>query len=399
MVDPIAGGIISGFAQVHWCRISGEIIEAEDRTGVRLVGGAGNGLYRSFRNFFCDSPPAPAPPGVFEPPFTGGQCQKQYDVFARVRTIQDGQPDGIVEGTVRLFGPISAVFIRRPDAFSWNIVVRHGVAGSPGATVESVTGGGTFFRQPNEARIEQVTTTPVDGIDNCGNAPPVLPPAGDDYYSDDFTVNVNSGGNSFNFPITITSNPQPPTLDDDGDLSVPITITFPDNGGTSIDIDIGIDGDIDVTGTNPPAAPNPNNPPQPPGGGGGGGGPTDPNDFETDTEPPPAPPGVEEPPEEPTNLTAIRGAIVTCTNAAQLGGVTKIFQDGGVPDVYVPYLGLLSFYVKTAEGDGAWTADIPIKNERQWVTCDWPGGAADVRVSARGDAILRVTPVSYKLEE
>lgn len=399
MVDPIAGGIISGFAQVHWCRISGNIIEFEDRTGTRVAGGAANGLYRSFRNYFCDDPPAPAPPGTFEPPFTGGQCNKQYLVNVRV-VFEPGEPDEFEGELINAVfdGPVTNIFVRRVG-FNSQVVVR-AADGPGGPQRDFMVGGGTGNPEdPSDVRITSASVTPLDGIDDCGNPPPVAPPPGDEYYTDNFTVTVNNGGNSFSFPISITSNPTPPTLDGDGDLSVPITITFPDND-QSFDIDLNQDGEFNFTGGSPPPPPNPNNPPDDGGVGGSGNPPnTDPDEYDTDGEPPPTPPGTEEPPVDPEAATAIRGAIVTCTNADSVNGLTRIFQSNGLPTVYAPYLGLVSFYIKTVDGTGGWTEDIPVKNVRQFVPCPWVGGAADVRVSPRSNALLQVTPVLYKLDE
>lgn len=399
VVNPIAFGLISSFIQIHWCRISGAVIDLEDRTGVRVLGGAASSQYRSFRNFFCPTPPTPpaGQPPLPPFPFEGGQCNIQYRVFTDYEGEFSGGFDAGTLGPETVWGPIEAIAIKDAQTFwQWIITAKRSQFGP---TEPLTFAGGTFTAQGQYISELRSYVVPVSGQDTCGNPPPVLPPEGDEFYTDDFTVTVNNEGDSYSFPITITSNPTAPTIDDSGGLTVPITINFPDNG-QSITVDIDIDGDISVTGGNPPFSDNPNRPPNGGGGGGGSSGPNaDPDGYETDGDPPPAPPGTETPPEEPTVATAIRGAIVTCTNATQVNGVTEIFQSSGLPTVYAPYLGLLNFYIKTAEGDGGWTADIPIKNARQFVPCDWVGGAADVRVSPRSNAILQVTPVLYKIDE
>lgn len=102
-------------------------------------------------------------------------------------------------------------------------------------------------------------------------------------------------------------------------------------------------------------------------------------------------PGTEIPSPTPDRTRVILGAIVTVTSLPQDRSQTQIFQ-GPNPDIFIPRLGYVSFYV-AVEGGTAWTGEIPIKNVRQFVPCPYLGGAVDVRGTAEPGYTIEVKPV------
>lgn len=104
------------------------------------------------------------------------------------------------------------------------------------------------------------------------------------------------------------------------------------------------------------------------------------------------PDGIDQPelPEPNNGRRVIVGAIVTATGI----GVTKAgsIPQGVNPDIWIPRLGSVSFYITTDKGNG-WTTDINIKNTRSYIPCPVASGAVDVAGTGASGITLDVEPV------
>jgi hypothetical protein len=107
-------------------------------------------------------------------------------------------------------------------------------------------------------------------------------------------------------------------------------------------------------------------------------------------EPPPA--DDEPPPDDPEEEGSMIGVIVTTQLIDASAQVTRLRQ-GDNPDIIIPKLGYVSFRIKVGE-TYAWTKDVPIKVERQYVHV--PGGVPAVAVAGtpRMGVTWVITPVN-----
>lgn len=330
--------------------------------------------------------------------FEGGQCPVLYKItwtMAARNIISNPERDDFLGPTdVFLYGKIGGTRIAPPEA-GGNLVfgkIIHGTPQNPDARIET-NAGGFDVDTYEDIRFTQFDVVRADGLpDECGNAPPNVP----DYNENDYTFNTNidytdSSGNNITIPVIGVLGQV--FIDANAEFNVPIKFTFSPNFSFNpqfkFDTDVNFNlntGDFSVnppapTGVKPPAIPPPVE-----------------YDFDFDFgggELPPSPPDVPDPTEpipDPELKRVIRGAVVTVQSIPDDLGVGVLFQNQN-PDIYYPDLGTLSFYVRTRQGGGAWTTDIRIKNTRQFIPCEWPGGAVDVRATGRAGVLLSVTRV------
>jgi len=325
---------------------------------------------RALRRQLCNNSDdtVPVPP----PPFTGGQCTTSYRVVIRRDrfpfTSGCGQfTQNNVQsspGTI-LQGPISGIFARFTGASAscgGLRTVEYVVQTATGEVVVQTETETRGWWKLNEVRIETVIR--VDGQpDNCGDPPGTSPPP---YSPSPTTVNIeyqNDENITVNEDIDLTIFA--PKLSLIGGIFAPITISgnnFNLVGTVELtpefklevnpEINFGSGGSVD----NPSAEP---------------------------VEPTPEPPRT-------NDRRVIIGAIVT-TTSLQNTPTTQIGQ-GSNPDIFVPRLGSLSFYIST-ENATAWTNDIDIKNLRCYVPCPAPGGAIDLAASPSSGVVFDVQPV------
>lgn len=199
------------------------------------------GYNQGFFEAICTDPPLQ--PQVPVPPFTGGQCEEQYDV-----THDALSGASLVVQTNRLAGPIYGIVITGTGAGGTvGYGIRHGnnqVLGLGFVTVEAWEAAGGI------PKIYAVV--PVDGTDECGDPPPTLPPLipPAPEVSNNIDINIAPGVN-INIPIVYIR----PSLDVDLNLNVPVEINLtPTVHLPTINIGFSFgDGGVEVFPTLPPA--------------------------------------------------------------------------------------------------------------------------------------------------
>lgn len=369
-------------ARDAFCTVASGIGTLNELIGTNLLGGTIPSLStaRGVYNFFCNRPAPALPP----PAFSGGQCDGiLYDVNIQVRYGPDPIP-GIVAGSGIALGPISGLVVQGSGSSARNVFAQ----GKPsGTNTTGLYGIGTFNGQFAPTNTFQgadiVSAIRRDGLpDTCGSVPPVIPP-------------YIPGDNSISQPVTYID-------DNDIEITIPAVFAFGYanvnlNGTLNIPINVNLDlnptvnlngtldlstGDINFNFGNPslpgsdcqPSGdrfnPDPNIP-------------DNPSDI-PDEEPDPDPET-----DRPQVRRLLKGCIVTVTEVSSIS--TVIFQ-GDNPDIYIPSLGYVSFQI-TVGGRSAWTADIPVKNKRQFIPCPWEGGATSVKGTAASFGTMTVTPV------
>lgn len=339
-------------------------------------------LYRSM----CNREPPPMPP----PPFYGGQCcGRLYKVAAALYVVDQ---DGYVYADVTNESTVNGRIITADLQFGQGTWASRLVY-SPSPNCDGIAygsfGAGTLFsssRDMSNSTITIVNITPLDGPDDCGDPPPVIPEPEPGYDRPDFTFNYSP---DFGPDIEINGNLtfSRPTINFDGNLNIPVRINL---GG----LNPSFNGQLNLNGPflqfnfgNPNYAPSPSP------------GPDDYTPGNDSPEPPPDVPNPVLPPSpdnpEPDTTAIIRGCIVTVSNVSESAGV--IFQDDN-PDIYIPNLGYVAFLVAVGNTT-AWTVDLPVKNKRCLIPCPWDGGAIAVRGTPREGVTWTVTEVVALPEE
>ena len=328
-------------------------------------------IARSLRKQICNES---APTGDYgsSPPYEGLQCDCARYQFEIVYSFTSG---GTTQETSILFagrGPITNITVDVPSFQTTSVRIlvdckggtfnNAGAYGSCGAATQvgTLTNQGGEKTAANFIRIQNLVAP--DG-DNCGSLPP--PPIGT---YNDFTETVNITYED-NTQITINEDVDTtifaPFIGIGGAIFAPFTVSGNDFNlvGTlqlKPEIKVELSADLPDIG------------------------------FGDRENPSPSPlPGVETP-TNPRDSRRIIGAVVTATVIDE-SRFTQILQ-GTNPDIFVPRLGNISFYVATEQGD-AWTADQPIKNLRQFIATPTPIGAVDVAATAEPNVTLDVKPV------
>lgn len=398
MVDSFRDAV-SGAARQAYCNALvgiGVVQEPDPFPFPSIPQAAVYGWARDRYREFCNQEVTPPE----QPPFSGGQCEFCYRVTAVLTVSNTGFPqlDGQSSQTLFLFGPIGPVtfeFIPESQPRAARLLWRgHGFCG-PARSPEQVTIQGLPFSVPVPGliTIDSVTVQPEPpGPDTCGSPPPQfpeprLPPP---INLPDFTYNDNSG-NVVNIPLTF--NVGFAYFDNDLSLKIPIDVSVNDSFNVRGDFSPSFTVEFNVNTGGIEFRPPPVDPEQPlpdPRS------PNRPDNFRTDDEPPPPPEEIPPEGEEPLppveRERAIRGALVTVTSIQEPRNAGVLSQ-GENPDVWLPDLGLVSFLVRTGRNSTGWTEDLRIKNQRQLVTCPWPGGAIRVRGTPRQGVEWTITPV------
>lgn len=284
-------------------------------------------FWRNASNLFCDRPPESVG-GVFNPPFTGGQCpDKRYRVVDNGFSWIDNNGDPQVNsgsGITRIGdGPLSLV--RDRGGQRWRI--ESGTVGEFLFTADVSNDG------PN-ATISSInpTITTNDGTpDDCGN----LPDEGPQFNQNDFTrtVDITYDGPSGTETVSPTVDYRPVVTNNDGDFIVPVELDFGGDGSLIGEINI-TTGDINFGFNNG-------------------------NNDGVQEDPVELPEGEE--PEDPQLVVV--GVRVTSVVDVNVTKASDIFQAGGNPTIWAPRLGHVAFLYETENGGSAWGEDIPVKNE------------------------------------
>lgn len=311
------------------------------------------GLVNAGQGFFCDRPPFEP----VQPPFSGGQCPIDYRIRATATRLVNGQvaaEEDIQNGSQFFRGPIEAVFLTEGNQ---DIRVRH-----DGGRVTDLASGDP--QNVTYENLRDIVVSPKRGTDDCGDIEPpgIYPPPPE--RTNPLPPPFEGGDTIINRPI----------FNNNGDVLIPITINGPNfNVNATLNL---IKNEINYNfGGLPPESEccdkvpvpiTPDAPQLPP--------------FEPDPEPP----------------IEIIGAVVTTTNIENMRGLTTIFQNGN-PDIVVPALGYINFKIKVGD-TFAWTTDIAIKNEQQYVENPSSFPAIDVAGTPYGgvtwsiDSIKGVVP-------
>lgn len=378
-------GMRNAFCDVTRTGVSAGLIFAglSATTGAGLAAGLlASGASLAAYALFCGEPP----PEGDRPrrPFRGGQCPVAYQVNF-LYTRRDLASNEIENRSFffRLQGPLTKAQITSTQTPANGPLLCEATGIQETLAQELIIAYGSLPNNPfYEFTNLRTEIFRLDGQpDTCGDppyVPPVFPP-GSNVYPTNVTYN-NRFGVTVNAPVTLRFGL--PFVVPGGGINIPVSVNF------DADVDLSFSGNLNfntgdfVLNVGDPADP----------AGGNDGGP----DVVTDPTLPPPPPGSPgDPPPVPTpdpkvNRTRnIKACIVTVTNTDD--EATIIFQ-GENPDIYVPALGYVSFYILTKTG-GAWTEDIPVKGVRQFIECPWDLGAAAVKGTPRGDGQMTVTPI------
>lgn len=318
----------------------------------------------------CDrEPPQEVSP---QPPFTGGQCP----VFYRVRlNINAKDNQGNDDPNVSYYNPyekvvlgaITSIGVEQSGNQKTVIVRAQPTPAAPGGVTAYSTFNMSFYTSVTATvhSIVRVDNQP----DNCGDPPPnPVPPPDNSTTQIDVTYNDNDGV-EINVPVFAVFAPV--FIDVNAELNIPIRLSFSPSFNASFNASFNFStGDVNFnfSNTNVSGGGNTANP-TPDCFSDDGNDPGVPDDVPTPTEPPPS-----EPPEDETQ-GVLRGVIVTSTYVAD--PITEIFQDEN-PNIFIPRLGNVQFLFRIGN-KLAWSADIPVRNKRQFIPCPWDGGAIDVK--------------------
>lgn len=337
--------------------------------------------------WICNREPAPG----ISPPFRGGQCPTQYTVNYNVTydTRSIPPPNIITEplSITGVWGKIKGLRVDRSGGIN-QVVIVGGASGNPDLAVDY----GAFSIAPGSGQgiisAEITSVARVDGLpDDCGNIfptptqppPPPSPTPLPVPYDD-------ADGNPINLDLFLVFAPVRVNID--GTLNIPFRISI------DPDFNFQFNGNLNInTGGINFNFKNPNYPPSPS---------PVPDDYDTPDDIPPYPPTVPNSiappsPDDPEDETkdVIRACIVTVSSVSP--SITVIGQDSN-PDIYAPNLGYVQFGIATARAV-AWTSDIPVKNLRNFIICEWEGGAIQVRGTPRNGVTWTITPVYGKADE
>lgn len=269
----------------------------------------------------------------------------------------------------------------------------HGDAGGPNAVAETQMFG---TGNPDLGRFKLVINAVTDRTPStpCGAPPSSTPPL----YNPrnwsgtfNYTFNYNSGPN-ITIPVAFFFGFV--KVDFDGKLVVPVNFNFTGNLNIDPTLDFNVDINIPVGGGPPEVGPflppssdpiTPPTIPQP-----------RPDDFEPFPTPPAQPPdtpeGEEAEPPDQEEVCIIRAVVVT-TTGIEAGVPVSIIGQNANPDIYAPSLGYVQFCYDIGNGATAWSEDIPVKNRRQLIPCEWKAGAIDVRGTSRPGVTWSLAPI------
>lgn len=341
---------------------------------------------RFAQRLVCNREPNP----VSNPPFTGGQCAFNYTVNvswtrkARIAFVCQNVNES--NSQINVLGPIAGLEVvntSTPGEKRLQIIHNNGLSRRDVYTYSGVSGCPAEFVS---YAITSVTPS-SGGPDTCGDPPNEQP--GDPKPSDPIDIDItyiDADGDTFTVPINIVYAPIRVELN--GNLTVPFRVQIDPTVDVSFNGTINIntgDINIDFGNSNYPPSTLPK-----------------PDDYDCPDDIPDYPPTVPNsisplpptPPEDDTN-TVIRAVIVTVASYNSNG--TIIGQDDN-PDIYVPNLGFINFAI-SVDNAIAWTSDIPVKNFRNFIPCEWNAGAVAVRGTPRPGVTWTLTPVRAKVEK
>lgn len=353
------------------------------------------------KGLLCGSPSPPFPPT--NNGYGGANCV--CDRYRVTYSLKRSGAGATLRGSDVLFGPIAAINLG-PGGGAGNTRLEFLCRGKQGVDpactpgfVTRTSGAGTSAGDIVSFEINAVQNLDSPG-DNCTPVvvvpPSPLPDTGINFPDIPFSFSpgIEVGSPVINTDLDITIFQ--PFVDFDANIIVPLNLEVNLNVGSgnfNVNAQVNLNtGDINFNFGGGGSA-----------SGGGGSGYRPPSDCEGDDEPvknpPPKPPSVPDKPDDPDveERMVITGAIVTTTSVALNSRQTVIAQTQN-PDIYAPAIGFISFFVEVGEAKvEAWTADIPVKNLRQYIPCPYDEGAKGVGGTPNPGYLWDITPIYEKI--
>lgn len=339
----------------------------------------------------------------FTQPFTPSDCDIRYTVTVTVRVNGDPFPskNGTFSQTAVLWGAIGAPFVDRfttgddfnPDRARTKLS-HYGNADLPRLEdpVTDEFNGLTAISKLTTYTILGMTAEPYPpGTGNTCALPPVTPYDPAQHTYDVPVPYTPPGGVAVTLPMIAVVGLF--FVNAKGELNMPVTFNIKPDIDVNLSANFKVqatlnlttgDTQIDWTTGTEPNTPVPVLPPTS----------RPPVTFPTNPAPPKPPsiPDIEPDLEADKQGKVLIGVIVTSVYSLNDSNITRIFQRDN-PNVYVPYLGLVSFAIRTADGTVGWTNDIPVKNLRAFIPAPDVPGVFNVRGTPRPPTTWTLTPV------
>jgi len=201
-------------------------------------------IARALRRQLCSDDPD-NDPVLPPPPFTGGQCVKQYNLTLSGTRASScaGTPGPFSQIAGPIWGPIAGAFVGEDNCPPGATVAQ----GNINIVARSTIGGslGPLQARPialNAISVSISNVTVVNGTpDDCGDPPPILPPPLNPItYDTDVTYNID-GDTNITVPLTAVFSPIYVALD--GTLRVPVNV---DVGGVEFTGNVEISPNFEV---------------------------------------------------------------------------------------------------------------------------------------------------------
>jgi len=323
----------------------------------------------------CDPADDPVLP---PPPFTGGQCDVLYNIssttenrssstfqcsaFANLNTRTSLIPSGAVLGPI---GAPTEVIVPNSQFPSSDSLQSFEVMTGSGLRFINLGGSTESFHLSScgpAYRLLNFSVTRADGLpDDCGDLPPVFPPATFIDVDVDVTYNIDDGTE---ITVTIPFIYAPIVTDINGNFRIPFTFNF---------------GDVDFSGSLQ----------------------LEPN-FNVTINPPPAPIGTDSPltdlpgpddeiPVEPPPPGEVVVGVVVQSQLVGEQQLTTIATDD-IPQILAPRCGSVKFGYRIG-GRSFWSPDIDIKDLNCFIPCPFSQGAATVAASPAPGVVLNYAPI------
>lgn len=350
-----------------------------------LGGEAIAGVYQDWYRRFCNREPPP-------PPREGGECPIGYGINCTYATyLLNGQFVDRVTQTSDcnfapfIYGPVGGARIFRNGTFMGYEVSGYDAEGNP--VTAGITGqvNNEFYRDIVIESLEFYPCNPSEAI--CERDP--IPSNEVEFPVRLPDINFSwDGDNNTSYDFSATVLVGSPQVNLSGDFRFPVTLTFgPNTLNFSPEIRFEFGSGLDGGGGTSP-------PPPPP--------PRTRNPIENierdqnDEEPPPPPP-----PPPGSQIVLREGRVflgmLVVSDPDNASGISTIFQNSN-PDIYVPALGYLNFWVKVGDRE-AWSGDIPIKNTYQFVNAPDPLRTIAAYGTPKPGVDMKFFPVYITMEE
>lgn len=317
-----------------------------------------NQIASGIRRGFCSDPTDAPNPSDFAP-FQGGQCTTLY-------RVEYTNPQGFNLAINDLTGPLGFETEQVFRGFCPDPFTQYFITFNDGATRQSLGDDqqGTTCNKTGMAAVINSVIRQDGQPDNCGSPPPDIPPYSPITINNNVTyIDSSSQQVTENYDFTVNA----PVIIG-GILIAPVTVA---GNNFTVELGLTINGGVDFNF--------------------GNGGNTD---TQTGSEPPINP--IPEPPGNETENRIIAVLVTASVNQSDFTG-TIIFQQGN-PDIYVPRLGSVSFYVAAGPAAG-WTSDIDVKNLRSYIRCPVPQGAINVAATPQPGVTFTLTKVFASQEQ